>query len=71
MTTIQIDFKNKVGAVKPMHAVNNGPIKPDPNFNNVEVYAALKIPFARNHDASYCMEYGGGVGVDGNHRYAA
>ena len=55
-----------VGPVKPMHAVNNGPICPkkDQIRGNFDTYAAAKIPFARTHDAAFCASYGGEHTVD-------
>lgn len=48
---VTVDFTNVVRAVKPMHAVNNGPTvkKPggDQKCGNFEGYKALRIPFAR------------------------
>ena len=39
-----------------MHAVNNGVVLG--RQNNTETYRAAGFPYARNHDASYCEEYG-------------
>lgn len=49
-----------------MHAVNNGPLskKKDQIRDNFDSYTALKIPYARNHDASFCADYGGCHTVD-------
>ncbi len=66
MNTITVDFTKTVGRIKPMHAVNNGPLKyrADQTRHNYDTYKAAKIPFARNHDASFCAEYGGAHSVD-------
>ena len=56
MSRIHIDFQRKKGPVKPMHAVNNGVVLG--RQNNTETYRAAGFPYARNHDASYCEEYG-------------
>ena len=66
MKNITIDFSKTVGKIKPMHAVNNGPIRPrsDQTSGNFEDYKALRIPYARNHDASICYDYGGPHVVD-------
>ena len=52
---VTVDVTNVVGAVKPMHAVNNGPTvkKPggDQKCGNFEDYKAARIPFARTHDS--------------------
>ena len=63
---IHIDFSKTVGPIKRMHCVNNGPMKrkTDQINDNYDTYKALKIPFARNHDASFSSEYGGSHTVD-------
>ena len=69
MNTVTVDFKNTVGAVKPMHSVNNGPaykFASDQRITNLESYQAAGIPFARTHDASFCSTYGGEHTVDVN-----
>ncbi len=67
MKKIVVDFENKVGNIKPMHAVNNGPKdKEDIWESNFNDYAAAGIPYARNHDASFCSAYGGHHSVDVN-----
>lgn len=56
MGTINIDFNNLQGNIKPMHAVNNGPArKSSPCF---EKFKELEIPYSRNHDASLTTPYG-------------
>lgn len=52
------------GRVKPMHAVNNGPVFSPRGVGNKEDFAAAGIPYARNHDASFCSAYGGYHTVD-------
>lgn len=70
MSTITLNFSENVGKMKPMHAVNNGPIgqtKVDMTASdrgNFGDFAALKIPYVRNHDASFCEDYGGEHIVD-------
>lgn len=64
MSKVSIDFSKKTGIIKPMHAVNNGPIRGGWTGGNFELYKALEIPYARNHDASYCASYGGEHTVD-------
>ena len=56
MSRIHIDFSEKKGPIKPMHAVNNGVV--EGRQSNFETYRAAGFPYARNHDASYCEEYG-------------
>lgn len=56
-----------VGKIKPMNAVNNGPLytkNSDQNSTNLPEYKAARIPFARTHDASIYYSYGGEHTVD-------
>jgi len=66
MAEIRVDFENIIGKIKPMHAVNNGPLKKreDQTRHNYESYKAAKIPYMRTHDASFCAAYGGEHSVD-------
>ena len=70
MAQIKVDFTRTVGVIKPMHAVNNGPVAKSPNPNswggrsNMAEYRAAGIPFARNHDASFYDSYGNEHTVD-------
>ena len=65
MSKITIDFSKSAGRVKPMHAVNNGPIAPNVRgTSNFEIYKAAGIPYARNHDASFYPDFGGEHTVD-------
>ena len=56
---VEVDIGTVLGAVKPMHAVNNGPEvqKPggDQKSGNFEDYKAARIPFARTHDSINCV----------------
>lgn len=63
---IRVDFNNVVGKMKPMHAVNNGPVgaREDQTRGNFGAFKELNIPFVRNHDASYQSAYGGEHTVD-------
>lgn len=63
---VTVDTAQVLGPVKPMHGVNNGPIKapPDQTRGNYPAYAAAKIPFARTHDSSFQAAYGGEHTVD-------
>ena len=66
MKEINVSFENIGGKIKPMNAVNNGPttkgVRGAPS--SFEKYAEAKIPFARNHDASFFHGYGGEHTVD-------
>ena len=67
MANIFVDLKKPLGRIKPMNAVNNGPVGliiPHQNRNNFEEYKAARIPYARNHDASEWIDYGGEFVVD-------
>ena len=50
---ISVDFGEKVGKIKPMNAVNNGPMACDPKSSttNFNAYKAAEFPYARLHDA--------------------
>lgn len=64
---VTIDFNRTVGKIKPMNAVNNGPVytkNADQNSGNLDTYTAANIPYARTHDASFCASYGGEHTVD-------
>ncbi len=65
MQKIKIDFSAYVGKIKPMNAVNNGPMgESERGISNFRDYADLEIPYARNHDASFFSGYGGEHTVD-------
>ena len=67
MARITVYPEQTRGRMKPMHAVNKGPlgfIIPSQNRNNFEEYRAARIPYARNHDASEWIDYGGEFTVD-------
>ncbi len=59
MCTINIDFNERLGKIKPMHSVNNGPAQgPGKLVSNFESFKELEIPYVRNHDASLSEPYG-------------
>ncbi len=64
MKNIIIDFATTAGKVKPMHAVNNGPVCGVRGISNLEDFKLAGIPYARNHDASFYAGYGGNHTVD-------
>jgi len=63
---IKVDFSKVNGPIKPMNAVNNGPIIAgnDQTRGDSIAYEAANIPYARNHDAAFCSTYGGEHAVD-------
>ena len=66
ITEIMLDFEHVDGRVKPMHAVNNGPVGSKVRMGN-STYAYFReagIPYARNHDAAFSTAYGGEYTVD-------
>ena len=62
MITLNCDFSNSVGPVKPMHGVNNGPIASYYNFDNFHYLTEAGIPFSRLHDTG--GTFGGARFVD-------
>ncbi len=68
MNTLHFDLTKTYGTFKPLNAVNNGPIYKrhanDQWRTNIDTYKAMRIPYARNHDASYHPTYGGEHTVD-------
>ncbi len=64
---LYVNYNNTTGKIKPMNAVNNGPVYKrtgGQNSGNLDTYTAANIPFARTHDASFCPSYGGEHTVD-------
>ena len=59
MERISVDFSASRGPVKPLHAVNNSPVRITNNHTrgNLPAYAAAGFPYARNHDASFSCEH--------------
>ena len=66
MANVIVTTKEIVGKIKPMHAVNNGPIiaRKDQTRGNGDTFAAARIPYARTHDSSFLSTYGGEHTVD-------
>ena len=64
---LTVDRDRITGKIKPMNAVNNGPVyteNADQNDTNLYYYRDAGIPYARTHDASICYDYGGEHTVD-------
>ena len=63
---VRVDFSKENGPVKPMNAVNNGPEGNGGTFRrgNAPEFRAANIPFARTHDSSEYIVYGGDHVVD-------
>ncbi len=62
---ITVDFSKNVGKIKPMHAVNNGPMKKSVrSVSNFELFRDSGIPFVRTHDSAFCESYGFEFTVD-------
>ena len=60
MSTLNIRFSEAIGRMKPMHAVNNAPVRARKSQcrGNFDAFKAAKIPYARTHDASLSEIYG-------------
>ncbi len=64
---IKVDFDKITGVIKPMHAVNNGPVGGSTTHQvrgNFNAYKEAGIPYARTHDSSFFAGYGGEHTVD-------
>lgn len=64
---MKINYARPVGPIKPMNAVNNGPVykfAEDQRITNLDAYREARIPYARNHDASFNATYGSEHCVD-------
>lgn len=65
MKQLTVDFTHTIGKIKPMHAVNNGPLPAHAwQPGTEEAFREAGFPYARNHDASFTMAYGGEHTVD-------
>ena len=69
METISFDLTKRLGAFKPLNAVNGGPWHKrhanDQWRSNLEDYRRARIPYTRNHDANLAGSvYGGPYTVD-------
>lgn len=63
---VKVNFTNEIGKIKPQHCVNNGPLVgiSAQKRSNFDTYKAARIPYARTHDASEWIDYGGEFVVD-------
>ncbi|MBR3691912.1 MAG: hypothetical protein IKL89_04365 [Clostridia bacterium] len=66
MKRISVDYSAPSGAIKPMHAVNNGPIRAGSVQcrQNFPEWVEAGIPYARTHDSTLYHGYGGENTVD-------
>lgn len=67
MAIAKVSFNESRGKIKPMHAVNNGPVykfATDQRVTNIDAFIDAGIPYARNHDAAFYSTYGGEHTVD-------
>ena len=53
MNMITVDFTKRLGAIKPLHGVNNGPISFGGMLDNRHHYRELGVPWARLHDTNW------------------
>ena len=63
MKNVTVDLKKIMGKIKPMHAVNNGPVI-SRGITNLKLFQEAGIPFVRTHDSSFFAGYGGEHTVD-------
>ena len=59
MNNVYVEFCRVTGRIKPMHAVNNGPVENSRGLGSKKAFAEAGIPYCRNHDAAFAEEYGG------------
>ncbi len=67
LSSCTFDFTRNDGPMRPMHAVNNGPVykfTEDQRITNLPAFCQAGIPYARTHDASFFASYGGEHTVD-------
>ena len=62
MNALHVDFQKKVGPMKPVHGVNNGPVTCNFTQDATEYFREAGIPFSRLHDTEY--PFGSGEFVD-------
>ena len=66
MSPVNIDLTKRIGKMKVMHAVNNGPCVSSgvQTRGNQDDYRAARFKYTRNHDAAFHAGYGGEHTVD-------
>ncbi len=62
MKKLTVNFSEAVGAIKPMHGVNNGPMTCNFSQDSTPWFLEAGIPFSRLHDTEY--PFGSGEYVD-------
>ena len=62
MNTLHVDFQKKIGPMKPVHGVNNGPVTCNFTQDATEYFREAGIPYSRLHDTEY--PFGSGEFVD-------
>ena len=58
---VMVDPTNEVGLIRPMNAVNGGPVR---FKSNSRAWRHARIPFGRTHDMNHSWEYGGPHTID-------
>jgi hypothetical protein len=53
MSSVRVDLETSLGAVKPLHGVNNGPVNYDGSIDVGHYYRELGVPYARLHDPNW------------------
>ena len=66
MGNVVINSNSIIGEIKPMHCTSGGPLKSLTPFraDNREAFKKIKFPYIRNHEASFCSNFGGEHVVD-------
>lgn len=62
MNTVNVNFDNLCGKIKPMHAINNIPTTPKNNYGLYDKLMEAHIPYSRLHDTG--GRFGGAHFVD-------
>jgi xylan 1,4-beta-xylosidase len=54
---LSVDFAVPIGAIRPLHGINKGPLAPGGTFDVIKEQKALGIPFTRLHDCGWPNPY--------------